>query len=99
MSYSDLAFSALLKDGSYVGVAVRSVHVTGHCNCRGISDCLAIVATELSICIDRESGKDISWRLSKGHIRVFGGSVNGIFELVRSNNRENRIFFLYNGVS
>lgn len=29
ISYSDLAFSALLKDGSHVGVAVRSVHVLG----------------------------------------------------------------------
>lgn len=53
MSYLDLAFSALLKDGSHVGEAVRSVSGTGHCNCRGISDCFATVATELSI--DSES--------------------------------------------
>ena len=80
MSYSDMDFSALLKGGSHFGVAVRSVHVTVHCNCQGISDCLATVAAELSFCIDSESGKDISWRLNKGHIRVFGGVVGGEME-------------------
>lgn len=60
MSYPDMDFSALLNDGSHVSIAVRSVRVTTHCNCRDVSACLATVATELSICIDSEPGKDTS---------------------------------------